>query len=194
MTYSFDDEFQGAPTKKGKKRKPYTPRPRPDRNAPVTPPKRPARDYAMWLMGRREYSRKELEQRLKLKGYEIDVINTALDWMSEHNYQSDERFAASLVRQQSNRLGNRRLSQSLKQKGISEDIAVESMELASDEEERAIQVIQKFSRVNLADKEIRMKTKQKAARFLMSRGFSWDLFKKAWATLIESSEDDDEFE
>ena len=162
-----------------------------DPHAPKKPPTRPAKDYVLWLMGRREYSRLELEQRLKLKGYPETDIAPALDWLQEHNFQSDERFAASLVRQQSNRLGNRRLAQTLKQKGVSAEIAVEVIATTDDEDGRADSAISKYARLDLSDFEVRQKAREKAFRFLTSRGFSFDVAKRAWKRMLDGQPDDD---
>lgn len=180
-TIWVEDRFGESHPQKIKERKKYDPQ------AIKSPPKRPAKEYVGFLMGRREYSRKELEQKMKLKGYEPLMIEQTLDWMTEHNYQSDERFAASVVRQQGRRLGNSRLSQNLQQKGVDKELILESLEQADDEGERANGVIDKFSKYDLTD----LKIKQKAFRFLMSRGFSYDLTQKAWKELCLKKEEEE---
>jgi regulatory protein len=54
--------------------------------------------YAVWMLARREYSRKELHQRLIDKGTPHEMATAVLDELRDSGYQSDERFIQSLVR------------------------------------------------------------------------------------------------
>lgn len=128
---------------------------------------RPAKHYALWLLGRREWSAKELEQRLRLKGYPDQDIAACLEFCQQHGLQSDSRFAASKVRTRAASHGNRRISQELSLKGVSPEDRLQALSEAGDETERAQEAARRFE-----DKPWSLELKSKAWRFLMSRGFS----------------------
>ena len=74
---------------------------------------------ALSLQGRREHSRVELTQKLKLFGASADQIEEALVRLAEYSLQSDDRFAESLVRSQLLRgRGQRAIKQVLQQRGL----------------------------------------------------------------------------
>jgi regulatory protein len=50
------------------------------------------------LLAGREHSRKELAQKLAAKGFAKDSIESALDRLTEENWQSDARYAESYAR------------------------------------------------------------------------------------------------
>lgn len=135
-------------------------------------PKRPAKLYAAWLLGRREYSAQELRQRLKLKGYGPTAIEECLTFLAAHHLQDDARFAESRVRAKSRAMGNRRIRQDLANKGIAEDVALQAMAGLDEETERAQVASRRFE-----GKELTQVLKAKVWRFLMSRGFGSDAIK-----------------
>jgi regulatory protein len=53
---------------------------------------------ALGLLVRREHSRRELKQKLKVRGNELDEIDTALETLTRQDFQNDERFAFALAR------------------------------------------------------------------------------------------------
>ena len=55
------------------------------------------KNYILGLLGRREYSRQELLQKLRLKKFDDQSIKMVLDEMEADNWQSDERFAQNLI-------------------------------------------------------------------------------------------------
>ena len=59
-------------------------------------------NYLVWLLGRREYSRAELAQKLRMKEVSAEDAEKVLDKIQELGLQSDDRFLASKVRMQKN--------------------------------------------------------------------------------------------
>ena len=138
------------------------------------PPARSVNQYACWLLGLREWSAKELAARLALKGYSAEDIAKCLEFCQRHGLQSDERYARSRVNLRSNAHGNQRILRELRQKGIDPDSAQLALGHADSEQERALKAAQRF-----AGREMTPALKNKAWRFLMSRGFSSASIKSA---------------
>lgn len=133
---------------------------------------------AVSYLSRREYSRRELGEKLRRLGSEDDAkVDEVLDYLEEKGYLSNERFAEQFLRAKASRYGQSRLRMELRQRGLSGeeiDRAIEGLDraiegLAGSEEDRAWSVWEKrFSSYPEDQKE-----KAKQIRFLMSRGFSY---------------------
>ncbi len=149
-------------------------------------PKQSAKKYALWLLGRREWSEKELRQRLAVKGYEESEISECLEFCQQHGFQSDERFAASRIRSRASTRGNRRLTQELSQKGVEPGLAATLLAQAGGEEERACAAARKFE-----GKPWSVELKAKVWRFLAARGFSSQAIKAALGALQSAATSDD---
>ena len=129
---------------------------------------------AVGYLSRREYSRLELQKKLRryLKEFETeDDLQSVLDDLEQKGYLSDERFAKSRVRVRSNRYGNMRLAYELKNNGVSADLSNSAIEeLGVSEYDRAKQLWQK--RFGEAPSDFKERAKQ--MRYLLARGFSME--------------------
>ena len=84
---------------------------------------RTALDSAVRSLGQREHGRRELELKLKRKGHTAEVIERVLDYLLEHDLQSDSRFAEGLIRSRVQRgYGPMKIRQELGSKGVSESV------------------------------------------------------------------------
>ncbi|MCK9539519.1 regulatory protein RecX [Dokdonella sp.] len=82
---------------------------------------RSARDQALGLLARREQSARELEAKLLARGCAASEAQEVIDQLKARDYQSDERFAASLARQRSGQgYGPRRIEAELQSHGIAD--------------------------------------------------------------------------
>lgn len=139
--------------------------------------KKTPRDYkhiAMDLLARREHSRRELVNKLKIRGFEGEEVEAYLDRLAERDLQSDERFAQSYVRMRSGSgYGQRRITQELTQKGIAESkISQIYEEMELDWYQIALEIWQKKYN-QLPGNDLKLKAKQ--SRFLQYRGFDFDI-------------------
>src|SRR6056297_2199099 len=82
------------------------------------------KNYVFNFLSYREYSKYELEQRLKKKGYEINNIYSVLDRLESLNYINDERFAEKWIKDRLNLKprGKNLIRKELKEKGINKKI------------------------------------------------------------------------
>lgn len=138
------------------------------------PPSRTAKSYATWLLSRREYSAKELSDKLVLRGYPVEEAAEALVLMQGYGFQDDTRFAGMKARASSRRMGDRRVTMQLAEKGISRELASQQLEQLEPEAERAVAVASKFE-----GKPLDEVMKAKVWRFLAYRGFGSSAVKAA---------------
>ncbi|MBO1518081.1 regulatory protein RecX [Oceanisphaera pacifica] len=139
---------------------------------------------ALGLLSRRDHSRLELAQKLRLRQFDNELINAALDKLVEQQWQCDERFARVQVRQHVfKRHGPMRIRMELKRKGVAEsliDLALEEDE--TDWFELALACYQsRFRDPHISD----IKEKAKRLRYLQSRGFNSDQVRYAFETAAQ---------
>jgi regulatory protein len=131
------------------------------------------RARAIRLLARREHSRAELMAKLSAHGSE-EEIDHVLNDLQGSGLLSDARFAEAWVRSRSGRDGLARLRQSLRQKGIGDELIAASVGELPDEQSRAREVWAK--KFGAAPTDAREWAKQ--ARFLQGRGFSVDVIRR----------------
>ena len=129
------------------------------------------RKKAMDLLARREHSEQELRRKLKSREYDADAIDEVLHALISDRLQSDERFTEAYVNHRFNAgVGPLKIRYELRQKGVSDLLADEFLELLSERWDRLMvqQRVRKYGEAIPADYAERMKQ----ARFLQNRGFS----------------------
>ncbi len=135
---------------------------------------------ALYLLGRKEYSRKELIERLEKDGYEKEVIEEILIYMDSFHYLDDVRVAGSYIRIRKSQKSKRELEYRLKQRGISEEDIVLAMEENYETQEGYSQeelAIQKYLQ-KYCLQELKFEEKQKIAGKLYRKGFSKEEIRK----------------
>lgn len=138
----------------------------------------------MRLLARREYSVKELTDRLSARGHEAGEVAAALQQLADKGLQSDERFAACLLRDRLLRgQGPRKMLAELDQRGVDRQLASQSLaELESDQGidwvQQALSVLQRrFGSV--APEAMSPRERARHQRFLASRGFDFEQVRRA---------------
>lgn len=124
---------------------------------------------AIAILSRREHSRRELQRKLAPHCDDVHILESLLDELAHGNWQSDERFAQSLVHRRAGRHGWQRIQGELRQHGIDQGI-IDALapELVDSETCRARDVWQK--KFGLPPDDRRAYARQ--YRFMTSRGFS----------------------
>lgn len=153
---------------------------RPARGEPRTPPRQPARSYALWLLSKREYSARTLLERLVNRGYAQADAQAALELLQHHGLQSDERFASMKARSSASRAGDRRIRMQLTQAGIDAQTVTEQLQALEPESERALTAARRFA--SSARDE---RTRARFWRHLASRGFSMSVVARTWEAMAE---------
>lgn len=128
---------------------------------------------AMDFLARREYSHKELKQKLFERFPDSAEIDQVLDTLIKDGLQSDARFADSFFRLRVNAgYGPNYIRAELRQRGIDEVLVTEVFaEQGVDWVEAARQVFdKKFRGVDLSDQ----KARAKCMRFMQYKGFTFD--------------------
>ena len=129
------------------------------------------REKALQWLSRRDYSARELVQRL-ISQYDVHDIEPVLLQLKEQGLQSDERFAQMLVRSRARKgLGPLRIRSELKQKGVA-GLLIDAVMAESGEDwfDVARRCYQKRFRQQADDP----REQARQYRFLQYRGFTRD--------------------
>ena len=134
-----------------------------------------AKQRAFLLLSLRPHSEKELEKKLREKGFPAVVIKEALEKLHDLKYLNDASFANGWARNLAvNKLwGNRKIITSLREKGVAAqfiDDAIAAVRLDISEEE-AITVLVRKKAAKKKPVTFDIKEKQRIFQNLMGRGF-----------------------
>ena len=144
-------------------------------------PKR-AKLRAMNLLKSREYTVKQLQDKLRTGGYPEEVIEEALEYVAGFHYTDDLRYAVGFIQEQAERRSRRRIEQDLLGRGIDRDTLEKAW--SQWEEQGGEQNEQEMIRALLAKKgfdpnEADLKERQRMYGFLMRKGFSAEQVRRA---------------
>ena len=148
--------------------------------------------YAIGLLARRDFSSRELRQRLKERGYVEIAIEPVVEELIATNKVNDERYGHNLVAYRARRgHGPARIRAALKTSGLSRDAIDDAVkgDEAPDFAALALSV-----RARKFGPEIPKDRKERArqARFLQYRGFSTDHIRAVLDGPLEDTEPDGE--
>ena len=136
---------------------------------------RKAMNTALRILTRRDHSKHELIQKLKMRGYAGEVIDEVITECERFEYINDERTAQVFVRQLHRKgYGRKRIRFELNLKGLRGNHiqAILSKSISdADEYQCAEKIFQKHARCFDREKNV-LKRKDKLYRFLYGRGFS----------------------
>ncbi len=140
---------------------------------------------ALRLLERKDYTQKELVNKLKKDGYSEELVEKIIEYIDGYHYLDDTRVAENFIRGRMEYKSKRELEYMLKQKGISEaEIDIVMTENYKNEEgipqeEVAIRrQLQKYHITNDSLEELSYEEKQKVAAKLFRKGFAAETIKK----------------
>lgn len=141
-----------------------------------------AKAYLYNMLSRKNRTVKEARDKLYEKGYHKDAVEYAIEAVSRYGYLDDLEYAKNFVESAMRNKGSYRLRQELKLKGVSEENLTSALENLETETEyiRARELAKK----HLGEKDMEdEKVRQRLFRFLVSRGYSYDVVKNVMKEL-----------
>jgi len=136
--------------------------------------KQKLKNYVLWLLGRQEYSKKEVAQKLRQKEADETYIEQLLAWCESLGYIDEQRYCESFLRRKINKgLGQKRILAEAGNKGVDrtqlmaliEEQEIDWFELAQNTYQR---------KYGVSDKQLDYKEKAKRVRYMMYRGFGYE--------------------
>lgn len=152
-----------------------------------------AKDTALKLLDYRMRTVKEVEDKLKEKGFSMKAVEITINTLEEYRFLDDKVYARDYLKGRISQRGIRAMEEELSRKGVNKDLTRElSQGLEEEEYDAALTACRKKYR-SLKNREIEEhKMKEKVYRFLMSRGYDYNLIKNVYeVTRDESTGDQD---
>jgi regulatory protein len=142
------------------------------------------RQRALEYLSKREYSAVELAKKLKGYAEEADDIAALIADFKTRGWLSDARYAEQMVHARQAKFGIARVAHELREKGVDDALISEAIAgLQGNEVERAREIWRKKFKAAPTTRE----EWAKQARFLQSRGFTFEVIKQI---LNRQAEDD----
>lgn len=144
---------------------------------------RKAENYAIYLISQREYTEKKLRDKILSKGFSEEQSDRIVNKFEKYGYIDDENYAERFVRtkQKVSKHGKYKIKSSLYEKGIDKDIINRCMSEFDEDielENAKSFVIKKAN--SLKSKNLdKYKLKQKITAYLASKGYGYEIIKKA---------------
>ncbi|WP_022765614.1 regulatory protein RecX [Butyrivibrio sp. XPD2006] len=137
---------------------------------------------AMNLLQKKDYTEKQLRDKLSEGLYPGDIIDDAIHYVKAYHYLDDERYARDYITYHMSIRSRNRIIQDLTGKGISKDIfmpIVEELYLEEDADVELEQIRKLLAKKHYDPEETDFKEKQKIMAFLMRRGFQMSDIRRA---------------
>lgn len=152
-----------------------------------------AKKRAMYLLGGKDYSKKELMDKL-LKNYSRENCEKAVAQMEEYGYLDDERYAKKLARQyiEVRKYGKSRAKMMMIQKGLGSALADEALEQYTSDDmiDEIVSIIKKKYYDRLFEEGLEgRKEMQKVMAALARRGYGYEDIKSAVAIVRDGADD-----
>ena len=146
-----------------------------------------AKQKALALLDKRDYSRAELLRKLEEKGIAQPDAEAAVDRLCDLGFVDDARYAPIVVRHYAAKgYGRRRVQQELQRRGIPKELWDRALEQMPEQDETVLRLLR--SKLRGADTDDRAALK-KAADALLRKGYGWDEINAAVERLCSEQEE-----
>lgn len=146
-------------------------------------------DKALSYISLSQKTEKQIVDHLTGKGYLPEVVDEVLEKLRGYNFVNDGQYATAYANQAISRKGRRLVKMELKQKGVAENAIEEALGEVDleKEEEGARRIAEKY----LKNKPMDKPNLQKAFRYMMGKGYDYELIKSVLSALSNTELDDD---
>ena len=135
-----------------------------------------AKERALAMLDRRDYSRAELLKKLVEKGEDETEAAAAVERLAELGFVDDARYAPIIVRHYAAKgYGPQRVRQELQRRGIPKELWDEAMEQMPEQDD----TIDRLLRSRLKSESPDRAELKKAQDFLLRKGYGWEEIKSA---------------
>lgn len=136
-------------------------------------------ESAIKIIERSYKTEKEIRDKLKQKGYEEKQINNSIDFLKEYNFINDNTYAKAFIKDKLSSKGSQKIKYDLMKKGIAKDIIEENLIKVDKNEEKEVALNvgrKKYESIRRKESD-NYKLSGKLYRFLISRGYAYDIVK-----------------
>lgn len=136
-----------------------------------------AKSAALKSLERTLKTEKEIRNKLTLKGYDENIIESTIEFLKDYNFVNDEEYVRLFVKEKLKSKGKNKIKFDLQQKGIDPDLISKTFcEISDDvESDKAKELCIKKYNILRKSTDDERKIKEKLFRYLVSRGYDFSL-------------------
>lgn len=136
-------------------------------------------------------SKKEIVDKLLMKGYEEKTITRIIKFLEQYNFINDEKYAEMFIKDKSCSNGKNKIKYMLIRKGIDEDIINNKLKDVEEAKEReaALKLAQKKYDILIKSETNEKKVYKKIGDYLGGRGYNFDIINSALNKIIRLEDD-----
>ncbi len=143
---------------------------------------------AVGYISKSQKTKKQVIDYLQKKGYDEETSIFAISKLEEYHFVDDELFAKNYIKYKNKTNGSKKIKMELKQKGVEDELVNCAIQNYARDRDSIENVALKY----LKNKERDLKTKQKAYRHLLSKGYGYEDINYALNKIFMESEEDSE--
>lgn len=157
--------------------------------------KQECKNHAIKIIERSIKTQNQVEEKLKDKGYSSEDISYAIAFLKEYNFINDSYYSKCYIRDKIKTQGKIKIKNSLLRKGVAPEIIEEQFcctddcNIAEAESEGAKKMALKKYKLIVKRETDKYKIKGKLLRFLIGRGYSYDLSYKTVDSIVKEGDD-----
>ena len=142
------------------------------------------KNYAVALVSKKMYSKKEITDKMKNRGYSLTAISNVISILEEYGYINDEFFTSAFVETYMKKYGIHKIRYELKNKGVDDEI-VNKYLCNFENDENLFELIKQKTRGKVLDRDLC----GKLIRSFVSKGFEYEKIKSCLSKLTEDVDD-----
>ena len=144
-----------------------------------------ALEKALSFVTKSKKTQKQVKEHLYSKGYTEQTVESVIEKMKDYRFLDDGDYAETYAKSYSKTKGKKLIEIELKKKGVSEEDMSEAIENIGDQTESAVNIAEKYLKNKIKDKQNMLK----CYKYLLSKGFEYDVAKSAIERLGHNEDD-----
>lgn len=148
------------------------------------------KNAALKIIERSYKTEKEVRDKLREKEYTDSQIEKSIEFLKEYNFINDDSYAKAYINDKLSSRGRQKIKYDLIKKGIDIQIIDEKLSLIDSDDERntAVALAEKKYRTIKKSETDSYKLSGKLYRFLISKGYNYDIVKEVVKEVMENDE------
>ena len=143
-----------------------------------------ALDKALSFISLSKKTKKQVEDYLYGKGYAKKTVDEVISSMGGYGFIDDGDYASDYAKSLSSKKGKKLIAMELRKKGVSDKDMKDALENIGDQTDAAKEIAQKYLRNKTCDRQNVMK----CYKYLLSKGFDYDVARSATENLFGDEE------
>lgn len=146
------------------------------------------KETALKIIERTLKTEKEVEIKLRQKGFEENLIDKAINFLKKYDFVNDNKYIKCYVKEKIKKDGKNKIKYNLMKKGIREDLIEKELNEVNIDKQQYYNTLMELARKKyeiLSKKEAdKLKVKKKISDYLLRKGYLWEEIKPVLNDLL----------